>query len=108
MNLLLQDTPVGYTDLYWISGAVIVLIICYFYWIKFGRAQNRREEQNKDLRSHIINETNYNIHRDGIDGHRTATRSGKEADNLVDNLKKTDTLPTSQEFHELRDDLRKS
>lgn len=108
MNLLLQATPVGYTDLYWILGAGIVLIICYVYWIKLRRAQERREDQNKDLRSQIINKTNYNIHRDGIDGHRTASRSREEAKKLVDSLKKTDTIPTSQEFHELRNDLRKS
>lgn len=106
--MFLQDRPVGYNDLYWILGAVIVLLICYFYWLKFNREQKHRERINHDTRSHIVNDSNYNLNRTGIDEHRIATDAPQEAAEGIDNAKKTDSIPTPEEFHELRQDLRNS
>ena len=106
MHIFLQSDPVGYGDLYWIAGALIVLVIAYFYYKKILADRAERAAINHDPRSHVVNETNYNIAREGVDGHRTQGMNKGEAKEVVDKLKETGTVPTREEFHELREDLR--
>lgn len=105
MHTLLQSQPVGYSDLYWIAGAAVVLIIAYFYYKKLLADRARREAINHDPRSHVVNDSNYNIANEGIDGHRDSGLDKEGAQEVVDKMKETGTIPSREEFHELREDL---
>lgn len=107
MHILLQSEPVGYSDLYWIAGAVVVLIIAYFYYRKILAERAERKAINHDPRSHVVNDSNYNIAREGIDGHRDQGLNEAEAGEVVNKLKETDTIPSRKEFKELREDIKR-
>jgi len=108
MSILLANSPTLHPDWYWIAGTATVLVICYFYLRYVRKAQQERARKNHDPRSHIVNETNYNLNRRGIEGHRTEANSSEEAAIIIERMKNSGTIPTPKEFHALRQDLRKS
>ncbi len=108
MHLFLQATNELSNDIYWVLGAVIVLLVCYFYWLRIGRTAKKRRQELKGPRQYIINDSNYNISRTGIDNHRTEDMTPEEAEAILDNLQSEDTIPTDEEFREVRQALRKS
>lgn len=108
MQLFLQAANELSEDIYWVLGAVIVVLICYFYWLRMNKSQRQRRERLQGPREDILNQSNYNISRTGIDDHRTENMSAEEAKNLVDGMKSEGDIPTDEEFHRLRRSLRKS
>ncbi|MEL7159291.1 MAG: hypothetical protein AAFN92_00925 [Bacteroidota bacterium] len=105
-SLFLQSNELA-QDAYWIAGAVIVLLLAILYYRKVKRDQMKRMAENHDPRSHVVNDTNYNINREGVDGHRTDGMDTSEANTVVEGMRATDTIPTDKEFRALREDLRK-
>lgn len=108
MNTFLQAQPVGYSDLYWIAGAAVVLVIAYFYYRKVLADRAKRDAINHDPRSHVVNDSNYNVAHEGIDGHRDSGLNEKGAEEVVNKLKDTGTIPSREEFHNLREDMNKN
>lgn len=106
MTILLQETPVGYQDLYWIAGAAVVLVVAYFYYRKILADRAERAAINHDPRSHVVNDSNYNIAHEGIDGHRDQDLNKAGAEEVIDKLKETGTIPSREEFNALRKDLK--
>lgn len=93
-------------NLLWIAGALVVLIAAYFYLKKMAIEQEERKIQEHDARSHVVNDSNYNIAREGIDGHRTDDLTTQEAAQTAADFRTTDgAMPTREEFHEVRKDL---
>lgn len=106
MHILLQNDPVGYSDLYWLAGAAVVLVIAYFWTKKIVADRADQDVKNYDPRSHVINDSNYNIAHEGVDKHRTEGLSKEGAEEVIDKLKKSRTMPSREEFHELRKDIK--
>lgn len=94
--------------MYWLAGAFVLIVIGAFYFRKILRDQREREANNKDLRSHIVNDSNYNINHEGIDGHRAENNmTAEEAEAAIDGLKESETIPSREEFEDLRKNLNK-
>lgn len=85
----------------------LFLVGMYFYWRKLVADQKDRKAQAHDPRAHIVNDSNYNIAQEGIDGHRTGEMNAEEAQEVIEKLKASDYVPTRKEFQELRKDLKK-
>lgn len=102
MYLLLQVAGIPSTVV-WIIAIVVLVIAGTLYFRKILRDQRKREAINHDPRSHAINDSNYNIAREGIDGHRTENMSATEADHVVEGFRETGEIPSREEFEALRD-----
>ena len=95
-------------NLLYIAGALIVLVAFYFYTKKLAIEQKEREIQEHDARSHVVNDSSYNIDHEGIDGHRTEGLTKAEAQEAVEDFKNSDgPMPSREEFHAVREDLNK-
>lgn len=95
-------------NLLWMAGAAVVLIAAYFYYLKLVKDQRERKAKEHDARSHVVNDSNYNIAREGIDGHRDEGLNEAEAKETLDKLKQSGDMPSREEFHKLRDDIKKT
>ncbi len=100
VNELSQDVP------YLLLGAIIIVLAALYYQ-KILRDRREREIKNHDPRAYTVNDSNYNINRQGIDGHRTATTSEEGAATIVRSFEATGEIPSDKEFHELREELKK-
>lgn len=98
------NTGFGPDPLYLIV-ITLLLIVAYFYWRKLVKDQKARKAREHDARSHIVNDSNYNIAREGIDGHRDQGLSKAEAEEVARKLKASGDLPTNKEFYKLREHL---
>jgi hypothetical protein len=106
-TLLLQTNELA-QDAYWLAGAAVVLLLAALYFRKILADRKERDAIQHDPRSHVVNETNYNIAREGVDEHRDQDLNASEAKTVIENLKATDQIPSSKEFHKLQRDLNKS
>lgn len=88
-------------------GAAIVLVITYFLTRKAQEKQRAKHLKTNDPRQNVVNDSSYNINREGIDGHRDQNLSEDEARRAVDDMKEGGTLPSDEEFHELRKDIKR-
>ena len=94
-------------NLMYILGAAIVLAIFYFFLKQQSKRQEEIKAEEHDARSHVVNDSNYNINREGIDGHRDSGLSKKEAEQTVRDFKQgvDRDMPSQEEFNEIRKDL---
>lgn len=106
-TLLLQSNELA-QDAYWLAGAAVVFILAALYFRKVLADRKKRDAILHDPRSHVVNDSNYNIDREGIDGHRDEGLNSTEARRGVENFKENGEIPSDKEFHELRDDIKKT
>jgi hypothetical protein len=104
-TLYLQAAPIV-NDLYYLAGAAVVIVIAALYFRKILADREKRKAILHDPRSHIVNDSNYNIAREGIDGHRTDGLNAEQARKAVDRLKETGETPSREEFDKLRKAIR--
>lgn len=93
----------------WIAGAAIVLIACYFYLKKMSIEQAELKAKEHDSRSHVVNDSNYNIAREGVDGHRTEELTTAEAKEAAEDFRtgsEGDT-PSREEYRDIKRTLGK-
>jgi|GEM_PF-2368080 len=95
-------------DLYWLAGAAVLLVIAAVYFRKILADRKEREAIAHDPRSHVVNDSNYNKNREGIDGHRSEGLNTAEAREGIENFTETDEIPTDAEFHDLRKNIKKT
>lgn len=103
---LIEDTAFG--NLWWVIGGAVVLIAMILYYNKVKKDQAELQAAEHDAYSHVVNDSNYNINREGVDGHRTENMNRTEAKEALDDFKETREMPTDSEFHEIQRDLKKS
>ncbi|PHI18368.1 hypothetical protein CEQ90_18140 [Lewinellaceae bacterium SD302] len=98
-NLLLQSNELA-QDVWWVAGAAIVLIIAYFMTRNYQKKQKTREDL--PPRTRIVNDSNYNIDNTGTEDKNLGKLADNEADVVIDKMKKSDYIPSDEEFHDLR------
>ena len=93
----------------WAVLLIVVLIIAglVLYYNKVKKDQVELKKKEHDAYSHVVNDSNYNINREGIDGHRSEGLSKEEAQHQVQTLKETNQIPSREEFNDLQKDLKK-
>ncbi|TXF88427.1 hypothetical protein FUA23_14930 [Neolewinella aurantiaca] len=106
LTILLQSNELA-EDAYWLAGAAVIILIAALYFRKILADRAKRKEILHDPRSHVVNDSNYNINREGIDGHRDQALNANEARQAVETLKETEEIPSREEFTELRKDMDK-
>ncbi len=106
MSLYLQLDGYGPT-LLWMLGALIVLAITFFLTRKAQNKQAARDVKTNDPRHNVVNDSSYNINREGIDGHRSEGLDGEEARRAAEDMKHNGTIPSEDEFNELRKDMKR-
>ena len=94
------------------SWAILLIVLAIIaglvlYYNKAKTDQIKRAEKEKDAYSHVVNDSNYNIDRSGMDGHRDEGLNKAEAQRAVETLKETNEVPTQEEFNEINKDLNK-
>lgn len=104
-TLLLQTNELA-VDAYWLAGAAVVILLAALYFRKILADRKEREAIQHDPRSHTVNDTNYNIAREGVDGHRDEGFDAAAAKNVINNFEETNEIPTDEEFHKLQRDVR--
>ena len=103
---LLYDTNLA-EDWPWLLLIVAIIAGLVLYYRHNVRAQRELKAAEHDAYSHVVNDSNYNIAREGIDGHRDENLSKEEAKRAVETLKETNQVPSQEEFNELNKDLKK-
>lgn len=101
MQILLQSNELA-QDITYLIPVIAVLVAIFFLTRYYQRRQVEHQEDLKDPRNNVVNDSNYNINREGIDGHRTDVTSPEEAKKAIETLKKTGEMPTDEEFHDLK------
>ena len=86
---------------------VVVIAAGVLYYRHVKKEQMAREKAEHDAYSHTVNDSNYNINREGMDGHRDQGLSREEAKAQIETLKDANQIPTRDEFGELNKDLKK-
>jgi hypothetical protein len=107
MNFFLQVNEL-WTDAWWFLGLGLLGIVGYFTLSHFRHRQEQRRAESHDPKAAIVNASNYNISRPGMDEHRTAINTVGEAKRGVEALKSSGELPTREEFARIRRQLKKS
>ena len=106
MSIYLQGS--GLTDdLWWIIGALVVLAIVFYLTKRAQYTQRAKEVGKGDPYQKVVNDSSYNENQDGIDGHRSEGMNRSEAERTVDDMKQTGHIASDEEFHNLRDDMKK-
>ena len=92
----------------WVILLIVVLIIAglVLYYNKAKKDQVELKKKEHDAYSHVVNDSNYNINREGIDGHRAEGLSKEEAERQVETLKDTNQIPSREEFNDLKKDIK--
>ncbi|NJC24946.1 hypothetical protein [Neolewinella antarctica] len=103
---LLYDTNLA-SDWPYLLGVVVIIVGLVLYYQKAKTDQIELKKAEHDAYSHVVNDSNYNINREGMDGHRDQDLSKEEAKQAIDTLKETGQIPTQGEFNELKKDLEK-
>lgn len=94
-------------DLWYMLGALIVLGIVFWATKKAQNTQRARELGKNDPYQEVVNDSSYNINQEGIDGHRDQGMTKEEAERTAENMHDTGHVPSDEEFHELRKDIKK-
>ncbi|WP_157975927.1 hypothetical protein [Lewinella sp. IMCC34191] len=106
MSIFLQSN--GYMDdLWWIIGALIVLVVVFYMTRRAQYTQRAETVKNADPRQNVVNDSSYNDKQDGIDGHRSEGFTAEQAERTVDDMEENGHIPSDEEFHDLRDDMKK-
>lgn len=100
INLVLQSNELA-QDVWWVIGAAIVLIAVYLLTRYFQAKQKTREDLPPETA--VVNDSNYNIANTGVEDKDLTKLSKQEAEVVIDKMKKSDYIPSDEEFHELRD-----
>ena len=102
---LLYDTSLAadWPYLLVILGIIVGLVL---YYQKAKKDQIELKKKEHDAYSHTVNDSNYNINREGMDGHRSEGLSKEEAERAVEELKATGQMPPREEFEDLQKDLK--
>lgn len=98
-NSMAGDWPI-------ILGIVVVITGLILYYLKVKKDQAKLNAAEHNAYSHTVNDSNYNINREGVDGHRDKDLSKKEAERAVETLKETNEIPSQAEFNEIKKDLK--
>lgn len=106
MSLYLQVDD-SYGNVWWMLGALVVLGIVYFLTRKAQHKQQAEKIGKNDPRQNVVNDSSYNIDREGIDGHRAEGFSADEAERTAREMKDGGQPPSEAEFGELRRDIKK-
>ena len=101
MQILLQSNELT-QDIMYLLPVVAVLAAIFFLTRYYQRRQVDHQEELKDPRSNVVNDSNYNINREGMDGHRTDTGSPADTKAGIKTLKETNEIPTDKEFYDLK------
>ncbi len=101
---LLYDTSLA-ADWPYLLAILVIIGGVVLYYQKAKKDQIELKEAEHDAYSHTVNDSNYNIDREGIDGHRAKNLSKDEAKRAVDQLKATGQVPSREEFQDLKKDL---
>lgn len=104
--LYLQAEGLG-DNLWWVLGAAIVLVIVYFITRKAEADQDKRDTTTNDPYQNVVNDSSYNINQEGIDGHRDEGATAAEARRAPEQMDESGHIPSDEEFHELRKDMKK-
>ena len=103
---LLYDTNLA-QDWPWLLLIIAIMAGLVLYWRHNVAAQRELKAAEHDAYSHTVNDSNYNIAREGIDGHRDKGMDSREAERAVDTLKDTNQIPSREEFREIKKDMKK-
>ena len=98
----------GYTDdLFWMLGGIIVLALVWYITRRQQSKEASKHAKTSDPYQNVVNDSSYNIDREGIDGHRADGLSKDEARRQTDTYRETNELPSEEEFRDLQKDLRR-
>ena len=103
---LLYDSNLA-EDWPWLLLIVAIIAGLVLYWRYNVGKQRELQAAEHDAYSHVVNDSNYNINREGIDGHRDQGLSKQDAKKAVETLKETNQVPSREEFNEINKDLKK-
>ena len=106
MPILLQSNELS-EDVWWIIGALIVLAVVFYMTKRAQYTQAAKRAKTADPRQNVVNDTSYNINQDGIDGHRSEGLDPEEARRAAEEMKESGQIPSDEEFHDLRDEMKK-
>lgn len=106
MSIFLQSNELS-EDVWWILGALIVLAVVFYMTKRAQYTQRAKEVKTADPRQNVVNDSSYNINQEGIDGHRSEGRSPEEAEQTARKMRDEGQIPSDEEFHDLRDDMKK-
>ena len=106
MPILLQSNELS-EDVWWILGALIVLAVVFYLTKRAQYTQAAKRAKSADPRQNVVNDSSYNINQDGIDGHRSEGLSAEQASRAPEEMKDSGHLPSDEEFHNLRDDMKR-
>ena len=105
MPIFLQSNELS-EDVWWILGALIVLAVVFYMTKRAQYTQAAKSAKTADPRQNVVNDSNYNINQEGIDGHRSEGMNADEARRTAEEMKESGHIPTDEEFHDLRDDMK--
>ena len=103
--IFLQSTSV-FGNLGYLIGGLVVLIAAVLYYRKVKKDQLELEAAEHDAYSHVVNDSNYNIAREGIDNHRTEGLNKAEAREAVEEFKENPEIPSREEYHAVKEGLK--
>ncbi len=105
MSIYLQSNELS-EDIWWILGALIVLGIVFYLTKRAQFTQRAKHLHTADPRQNVVNDTSYNINEESVDDGGNHDLSSEEAHRAVDDMKETGHIPSEEEFHELRKDMK--
>ena len=106
MSLYLQSNELN-EDIWWILGALIVLGVVFFLTKRAQHTQRAKHLKTADPRQNVVNDSSYNINEESIEDGGDHDLSPEEAHRAIDEMKENGHVPSEEEFHELRKDLKK-
>ena len=106
MTLYLQSNELN-EDIWWILGALIVLGVVFYLTKRAQNTQRAKTLHSSDPFQNVVNDSSYNINEESVDDGGDHDLSAEEAHRAVDEMKETGHVPSEEEFHELRKDMKK-
>ncbi|PPK86707.1 hypothetical protein CLV84_3643 [Neolewinella xylanilytica] len=106
MSIYLQS-PGLTDDLWWILGALVVLAAVFYMTRRAQNTERAKHLKTNDPFQNVVNDSSYNINQEGIDGHRAEGMTKAEAEKTAEDMKRSGNIPSDEEFHDLRDDMKK-
>ena len=106
ISYLLAQSESVFGNFGWLIGGLVVLVAAVFYYRKVKKDQLELEAAEHDAYSHVVNDSNYNIAREGIDNHRTEGLNKAEAREAVEEFKENPEIPSREEYHAVKEGLK--